>query len=118
MHTPKNYFHDRLVLLMLSINAFLTVAGIFLILYRLDSGQGGAYVAQYRANFGVSSFRTGSIVDILAFIIFLLVTFGFQTTLSIKMYAHHRNYALTLLGLGTFLSVIAIIVSSALLVLR
>jgi hypothetical protein len=115
---PKNYLQDRLVLLLLSINSFFAVIGTILILLRLGSGRGGSYIVEYRANLGISAYSAGKVTDILAFVLFLILVFGMNTLLSVKVYQHHRNYSITVLGLGALLMLLAIIVSNALLVLR
>ena len=115
---PQNYLHDRLVLLLLSVNSFLTLIGTILVLLRLGAGRSSGYVVQYRANLGISAFKTGKALDLLAFIVFLVLVFVINLVLSIRIYSSYRNYAVTVLALGTLLSVLAIIVSNALLVLR
>lgn len=118
MATPKSYFHDHLVLLLLSINAFLAVAGSILILVRLSTSHGTGYIVQYRSNLGISAFKTGSVVEIISFVIFLLLMLALQTTLSQRTYHINRQLALTILALGMLLLMLAIIISNALLVLR
>ena len=39
MHIPKKYFQDRMVLLLLSVNVFITLLSSILILLRLDNGR-------------------------------------------------------------------------------
>lgn len=118
MTIPENYVHDRLVLLLLSINSFFAVLGSILIFLRLDSGSNGIYWAQYRANLGISAHIPGKVTDILSFVVFLVLIFGMNTILSMKVYKRHRNYALTILGLGALLMFLTIIVSNLLLDLR
>lgn len=118
MHTPKNYLHDRLVLLLLSIAAFLTVAGSIFILLRIDSSKSEGYIVQYRANLGISAFKAGRSIDLLAFIVFLFITFGVHTVLSVRSYRPNRHISLVILALGILLLLMAIIASNALLVLR
>ncbi len=118
MPVPQKYIHDRLVLLFLSITSFLAVVGSLLIILRLDSGNKGIYWAQYRSNLGISAYIPGRITDILSFVVFLFLIFGMNTLLSMKVYQHHRNYAITVLSLGTLLMILTIIVSNLLLDLR
>jgi hypothetical protein len=118
MSIPKNYLHDRLVLLLLSINSFMLVLGTTLILLRLDGGSKGIYWVQYRANLGIKAHQAGSLTDILAFVVFLFIIFGLNSALSMKAYRHHRNYAVMVLGLGTLLMFLTVIVSNSLLDLR
>ena len=117
MPNPKSYFHDRVVLLLLSINVFLGLLSSLLVLLRLDSNRGN-YIIQYRANLGISAFSTGHTSEILAFIAFALLVVGVHFVLSLRIYQTHRPVAISILGLGILLLIISIIVSNALLVLR
>lgn len=118
MFIPKNYFHDRLILLLLSVNSFLAIVGSLLILFRLDVGSKGIYWAQYRANLGINAHQAGSISDILAYIVFLIFLLVMNTLLSMKSYRYHKNYSVMVLGLGSLLMILTIIVSNSLLDLR
>lgn len=115
---PKKYFHDRLVLLLLSISTFLTVLSSILIFLRLSGGRNDGYIVQYRANLGISAFKSGSSSELLAFIGFAVIVLVVHTVLSIRMYDEHRQYSVIILGMGVFLLALCMIVSNALLVLR
>jgi hypothetical protein len=117
MQISQKYLHDRIVLLLLSVNAFLTLLGSVLIFLQLGSGQSGRVIIAYRPNLGINAYTPGRLGDFFAFILFLLVTLGLNVALSARIYRKHRSYALTVLGLGTLVSVITIIVSNALLML-
>jgi hypothetical protein len=118
MHIPKKYIHDRLVLLLVSISAFLTFMAIALVLLRAGIGQGvDGYIVQYRANLGLSAFQKGSIVPILSFVFFVLATLVINVLLSIRAYSIRRTLSLTVLALGMLILLLAIIVSNALLAL-
>ena len=117
MQLPNKYLHDRVVLLLLTINSFFTILGSALILLRLSSSSGVIW-SSYRSNLGISPYTPGKTIDILGFILFLLVIFGMNTFLSVKVYQHHRNYAVAVLGLGTLLTFMTSMSSNALLVLR
>jgi hypothetical protein len=118
MHIPKKYLHDRVVLLLISVSTFLTFMCVALVLLRAGIGQGvDGYIVQYRANLGLSAFQKGSIVPILSFIFFVLVTLIINVLLSIKTYSIRRTLSLTVLALGTLISLLSIIVSNALLAL-
>ena len=118
MRIPKNFFHDRLVLLLLSINAFLTLLCLLLVLLRLDVGRADGYIVQYRSNLGLSAFKSGSASTLASFALFALFVVSFHTVLSMRVYPIHRQFAVTILGLGSLLLALSIIVSNALLVLR
>jgi hypothetical protein len=117
MEISQKYLHDRIVLLLLTINGFLVILSIVLIFLKLSSGQGGNYIIQYRPNLGISAYTTGKQSDFLSFILFGLVTFGIGVALSARIFGRHRSYALAILGFGTLIGVLTVIVSNALLVL-
>jgi hypothetical protein len=118
MAISKKYFHDHLVLLLLSVNAFLAVAGSILILVRLSTSHGTGYIVQYRASSGVNDFKTGSVVELLSFIAFMALVVAAHTILSLSTYKIHRQLAIFILSLGILLLTLTIIISNALLVLR
>lgn len=116
---PKKYFHDRLILLLLSINGFLAFLCIALVFLRLGAGSGSqGYIVQYRANLGISAFKTGSVSNLVAFALFSLIVFAMQVVLSARTYEIRRELSVAILGLGLPLLLLAVIVSNALLVLR
>ncbi|HEX4773938.1 MAG TPA: hypothetical protein VH234_00260 [Candidatus Saccharimonadales bacterium] len=118
MPTPKKYFHDHLVLLLLSINAFLAAAGSIFILLRLSTSHGTGYIVQYRSSLGISAFKPGSVVDILGLVVFALLVLAIHVMLSLRTYKVHRQLAIAILGLGILLLTLTVIVSNALLALR
>jgi hypothetical protein len=119
MPIPKKYLHDKLILLLVSLNLFLAFLCSMLVLLRLGSGQGGdGYIVQYRANLGISAFKTGSVTAMVGFIGFVVLVAALNILLSVRAYHLRRELSLTLLGLGALLLLLAIIVSNALLVLR
>lgn len=121
MATPKKYFHDHLVLLLLSTNVFLTLLTAIVILLRLSGEHSNSYIVQCRdcSNpAAINKFQSGSVVDLLGFIFFALIVLAANVMLSLRTYRIHRQLALTILGLGLLLIGLTIIVSNALLVLR
>lgn len=118
MHVPKNYFHDRMILALLSVSVFLTVLGSLLVLLRLDSGNPDGYIVQYRADLGLGAFKSGSVSTFASFVAFMVFVLLFHTLLSIKVYGLRRQLAVTIMAMAVLLLAVAIIVSNALLVLR
>lgn len=114
----KKYFHDRLVLLLLSVNAFLALVVTVTVLLRLDTANASGYFVQYRENLGLNAYAVGSFVSLLGFVVFAVFILGFHTLISFRTYNMRRSIALTTLGLGTLLLSLTLIVSNALLVLR
>ncbi len=117
MLSTNKFFHDRLVLLLLSLNSFLAVLGVLSVLFRLQGG-GDSFIVQYRAQLGINEFKPGSISHILAFAGFAILILTVHTLLSWQTYHIKRQLSLLILSLGTLLLVINIIVSNALLMLR
>lgn len=118
MHIPKGYFQDKIVVLLLSINTFLAVLGVILVLLRLDGGGSDVYIIEYRANLGLNAFKRGGVEPLLSFVLFGLLVLVIHTILSIRVYAIRRQFAVTLLMMATLLLLLSIIVSNALLILR
>lgn len=118
MHIPKKYFHDRIVLLLLTANTFIAILLSLLILLRLDGGRADGYIVQYRANLGLSGFKTGSATTLVSFIVFAAVVLGMNTILSIRTYHVRRYLSVAVLSMASLLLVVTLIVSNALLVIR
>jgi small-conductance mechanosensitive channel len=118
MHIPKNYFHDRLVLVLLSINTFLAVLTTVLILLRLRGGNNEVLVQQYHANLGLSAFQTGGTSTFVGFIGFAALVLVLHTVLSLRTYHQRRDYSLAILWMGMLLLLLLLIVSNALAALR
>lgn len=116
MATPKKYFHDRLILLLLSISAFLALASVLIIVLRVDPGNSSDFATQYRASLPLGSrFKTGSAAGIYSFALFSVFVVSFHFYLSRKTYPIRRHFAIAFLALGILLLSLSIIVSNALL---
>lgn len=114
----KSYFQDRLVLLLLSVNAFMALLGTLLILFRIGSAGRNGFIVQCRdcSDMGaINRFTTGHAADILAFIGFALIVLVTHVFLSWRSYRIRRQLSLVILVLGTLLLIEATIVSYALL---
>jgi hypothetical protein len=118
MASSKKYFHDHLILLLLSINAFLAVAGSLFILIRHSTGHGTGYIVQYRPNLGINAYQSGGVMALISFVFFMLVILGINGLLSLRLYRIHRQLAITTLSLGVLILALAVIVSNSLLWLR
>lgn len=117
MIIPKQYLRDRVVLFIVSINVFLTFLLAGLTFLRLDTSH-NSYIVQYRSNAAINAFQSGSSVELFSFVVFGVLILISYTMISLRAYVIHRQLAVTILGFATFLLIIAIIVSNALLVLR
>lgn len=120
MAVPKKYFHDHLVMLLLSVNAFLAVGGGLFILLSLGNGHSNSYIIQCRdcSNLAAANrFTNGNITALLSFVVFAALVLTAHTALSLRAYRIHRQLAIAILALGIVLLALMIIVSNALLVL-
>jgi hypothetical protein len=121
MADTKTYFHDHLVMLLLSVNAFLAIGGSLFILLSLGSGHSNGYIVQCRdcSNpAAVNKFTNGGVAGLLSFVAFAVLVLAVHSGLSFRAYQIHRQLAVSILALGVLLLVLMIIVSNALLVLR
>lgn len=121
MATPKKYFHDHLVMLLLSVNAFLAIGGSLFILLSLGTSHSNGYIIQCRDcsnNAAANKFTNGTLINLLGFVVFAGLVLAAHAALSYKAYKIHRQLAITILALGVLLLALTIIVSNALLVLR
>lgn len=121
MANPKKYFHDHLVMLLLSVNAFLAIGGSLLIILNLTASHSNAYIIQCRDcsnDAAANKFTNGTLINLLGFVVFAGLVLVAHAVLSYKAYKIHRQLAITVLVLGVLLLLLTIIVSNALLVLR
>jgi hypothetical protein len=117
MKIPKEYVHDRIVLLLLSINAVLSALTIITVALRLQGTNSEGYIVQYRANLGLNAFKVGGLGAVLSMVVFSVVVMAFHTVLSLRTFNISRSLALGILMLGTLLLALALIISNSLLIL-
>lgn len=117
MATEKKYFHDKLVLLILSANVFLTILSSILIFLRLSNSSPNYHIIQYRSDLGLSAFKNGTALSLYAFIIFIWIVLIINAILSYRTYHIRRDFSIVILGLGLLLIILSMIVSNALIVL-
>lgn len=118
MHIPKKYFHDRIILLLISSTVFLAILNMVLVLLGISSGN-RLNLVQYRPNLGLSAYSyESSTLAYVGFIVFGFMVAVIHILLSIRVYVIKRQYALVVLGMGILLIILSIIVSNALLIRR
>lgn len=117
MSNSRAYFHDRLVLLFLTINSFLVILIALTVLLRLGD-QAAGYIVQYRSNLGLDGFKVGEASEMLSFIGFAILVFVLQLFMSVRMYHIRKHVSQITLIFTSVLLVFTLIVSNALLVLR
>lgn len=121
MAQVKSYFHDHLVMLLLSLNVFLALGGALFLLLSLGSGHSNNYIVQCRdcSNpAAVNKFTNGGVTGLLSFVLFAVLVLAAHSLLSYRAYQIHRQLAVVILALGVLLLVLMVIVSNALLILR
>jgi hypothetical protein len=119
MATHKHFLQDSTALLLVSITAFLTLAAVVLILLKLSNGQGtGNYIISYRSSLGIDRYSTGTMKDILSFVVAAIFIFVTGTVLGYRTYPVRRELSLVILALTVPLLLFLTVVSNALLVLR
>ncbi len=118
MTFSKKYFNDHLVLLLLSINIFLTIAATIFILVRISTTHGNVFYVQYRPSVGINIYTPGSVIGLFGFIAFAWVVMVSNGLLSLKMYPVHRQVAIAILSLGIVLLIFTAVIANSLLLLR
>ncbi len=114
----KTYFHDRLVLLLLTVNAFISLAAILIIALNLGDTS-SAYIIKYLPRLNIlDRQQVGGLGEILSFIAFIVIVFVFQLVVSRKLYHIRKHAAQMVLALSLILLIYALIVSYSLLNLR
>ncbi len=118
MQPSKRFIHDRLVLLLISASAFITMLTVLTVIWQLGSVRSEGYITQYRPSLGLSAFTKGTSLEIIAFPIFAGLVFLLHLILSIKTYHIRRYFAVAVLGMGLLLITLSLIISFSLLRLR
>ncbi len=121
MTIPKKYFHDHLVMLLLSVNAFLALGGAIFILISLSTGHSSSYIVQCRDcsnSLAINKFTNGTVTGLLSFVVFEALVLATHVILSLRAFPIHRQLSIAILSLGVLLLALTIIVSNSLLVLR
>ena len=116
----KKYLYDKLVLFLLSVVIFLTIAVIVSVLLRIGGGQGiSEYYVEYRQGPHHSPSGdfspTGNVWAILNFVWFALVVAVTTALISIKSYKIKREVSVVVLAFGILLTFLALLVSNVLL---
>ena len=117
MSKTKPYFHDRLILLILSINTFLALALVITALLPLSDPNAG-FIREYRSNLGLDGYRAGDIKDIVSFAVFAVIIYAFQIYTSMKVYHIHKRLSMVILLLTLIALIFGLLACNALLSLR
>lgn len=115
MTIPKHFFHDKTVLILLTVNSVLALFAVLYIVLRVDPAEATTRIVQYRSNLGISAFKQGSTTEIQLIALFAALQYAFSWVLAIRMYAHRRHMSIVVLALTTFILLLTPIVTDALL---
>lgn len=113
----RKYFHDRFVLLMLTINVFLTIVCVAFVLLRLGDTS-NSYIQAYRSNLGLGGYQGGGVGQLISFAVFAVLVLIGQFFISLKFHAIRKHAAWTMMVLAALLLVLCLTVSNSLLGLR
>lgn len=111
MATPKRYSHDRTVLLLLTVNIFLTLLICILVILALTGSSDKVLTLEHRPFLGLSANRVGDSFSMASLVVFPLAVMGFNTALSVKIYPIRRNFGIVVMGMATLLLCLSGIVS-------
>lgn len=120
-NVSKKFLRDHYILLLISINIVLFLIVTIFIILRLSSGNSSSYIVQCRDctnPTAINKFITGSIVDLISFIVFSFIVMLSSIAISLRTYNIQRQLAITVLSFGVLLQILSLIVSNYLLVLR
>ena len=110
----RNFFYDRFVLFVLTINSFLTILTILFVLLRLGNSE-GIYVHSYRSNLGISGITAGGSAELISFIDFAVGVYVIHFFLAIKFHKIRKTSSWVVLLLTTLLLILNLIVANSLL---
>lgn len=115
------YFRDHFILLLLTLNFFLFILAIIFLTVRLSSVHATNYIIQCRnctdVN-AVNKYITGSLFDMVGFIVFSVIVVVAGSLLSYRTFAINRKLSVVILGMGILLQILTLIITNALFILR
>ncbi len=117
MAAQKHFLQDRTALLLVSGTAFLTLAAVVLVVLKMGNGNAN-YIVSYRSTLGIDRYATGTVRDVLSFVVAAVLIFAVGLVLAYRAYPVKRQLSLVVLALTVPLLLFLIVVSNALLVLR
>jgi hypothetical protein len=108
---PKNYFHDKSILTLISANGALLLVAVASVLFNVDS-ENNVSIISYRQSRAIQV--SGPTSDLYQFAIFALVVTLVSAVLSVKFYAHRRHLSISILGLNIVSLMLCLVVFNAL----
>ena len=110
--------HDRVILVLVTLIAMLTVIGVSFVLIRFDASRNPTTTVAYRPNITGAQYQSGKPIDIYSLAIFMLVTAAMAIFLSSQTYNIRRYLSVFMLSAQVYLLIMVIIVSNALISLQ
>jgi hypothetical protein len=115
MINKNKFFHDRIILLLLSFNVLVSLSAGLVILLKLINLPSGYYpFVQGRFPSGQKIYSTGSITSLYSLVLFILFILLFNSFLSYKTYPYKKNFSITVLSLSLLLVALTFLVSQSL----
>lgn len=115
MQNQKKYFHDRVVLLLLSFNILIALLISLFLSLKLSNLPASYYpIIQGRFPEYQKIYNHGTIVSLYSIVVFIVLIVFINAFLSIKIYPYKRDYSIIILGLGILLVVLSYLVSQSL----
>ena len=112
MKVPKKYFHDRSVLALLGANGALFLLAIANVLLNVDTELNSVSIVSYRSSRAIQV--SGPTSSLYEFAVFATIVTFITVFLSIKLYAHRKQMAVSMLGLNVISLVLCLVVFNAL----
>jgi hypothetical protein len=121
MAKTKSYYKDHYILLLCSLNIFLTIILIVFISARLISTDSPNYIVQCRNctdPTALNKYVNGSYMTFISFMVFGVLILIFNLFLSFKTYYIRKGLSIMILYLGILLEILSLIISNALFILK
>lgn len=118
MVIPKKFFHDRVVLLLLTVLAVLLTAGVSLVLLKFDLSKNPTTIVAFRPNVIGNNYVSGRPIDIYSLAFFMALTSAGAALLSAHVYEVRRYLSIFILGTSVLLLVLSVIVANSLISLQ
>jgi hypothetical protein len=108
----SKYYHDKSVLALLGANAALFLLAVSNVLLNVDPQMSDTSIVSYRSSRGIQV--SGPTSELYQFALFAVIVTAVCVALSIKLYAHRRYLAVTILGLNVITLLLCLVVFNAL----
>lgn len=115
MANKNKFFHDRVVLLLLSFDVLISLSVGLVILLKLINLPSGYYpFVQGRFPSGQKIYSTGSVASLYSLVIFIIFILIFNSFISYKTYPYKKNFSVVVLSLTLLLVALTFLVSQSL----